>query len=210
MRSVTLFVVLLASAPTWADTVQLSKSTYHNQHVTVEDRDDHYLVHFNVYLKLDEPLDTGGMRFLRASVAFSRDEHFSDVSRQERSVRISQQEETWSFYFRIPKFTTNQGPMLYAAVANVDGLQHEAAAIWKFAGNQLDLGSSNEPLAMQYPVGRTITQDDGRGNFRLVVVYEVKVYENNYDGLPVCGFLGTDKEMPDKVDGERSAKRLQP
>jgi len=37
MRYVTPVVVILASVPAWADTVQLSKSTYHDQHVTVED-----------------------------------------------------------------------------------------------------------------------------------------------------------------------------
>lgn len=208
MRNAALVVVLLISIPAWADTVQLSKSTYHEQHVTVEDKGDHYLLHCNVYLKLDQPLEDGALRFLHVSAAFSRDDALSDVSRDKRSVQIKQQEERWSFYFRVPKFTTNQASTLYAVVASVDGVDREAAAIWRFDGNRLNLGSPDEPLAMYYPVGRRITQDDGAGNFRVVVVYEVSTHENNYEALPVCGFLNTGKQMPATVDGERSAKRL--
>lgn len=193
-----------------ADTVQLSKSSYFDQHVTAEDRDDHYVIHFNVYYRLEEPISDGELRFLHASVAISHGEALSDVSREKRSVQLSKQEGRWSFYFRVPKFPDDQANTLYAVTANVDGVQREAVAVWRFTDNGLNLGSKTNPLAMQYPVGRTIMQEVENGGFRLVVVYAVKEHVNNYDDLPTCGFLKADKEMPDKIDGERSAKRLSP
>jgi hypothetical protein len=191
----------------WADTVRLSKSTYFDQHVTVEDRDDHYLVHFNVYVKLDQPLGTD-LRCLRASVVFNRNGQSEDVSCEKRSVQITSQEERWSFYFRVPKFTENEAGVTYAVIAKVDGIFDQAVAVWKVRGNQVYLGSSSDPVDIVYVEAKTIEEEDGAGGFRLVIVYPKDYYVNNYDDLPICGFLKSGKAMPVKIDGARSAKRL--
>lgn len=209
--AIVLSVVLSLGASAFAeDTVQLSKSNYFDQQVTAEDKGDHYLIHFNVAVKLERPLNDGETRLLHASVLFSRGEAISDVSKQERHVTITKQNEIWSFYFRTPKFATDPNKTMYAVVARVDGANREAAAVWKFSGGSIDMGSSDQPIVYYYPVGRQIEQEDDMGGFRLVVVYEVKSYTNNYDALPELGLLKAGKRMPTVIDGSRSAKRLEP
>lgn len=208
MRNVVILTAMLAAAPaTAAETVQLSKSSYFDQHVTVLDRGDHYLIHFNVYVRLDDAPGEN-LRFLHASVAFNRGD-FADVAELKRSVRLSANEETWSFYFRVPKFANGQTETLYAVVVNVDGISGAGSAVWKFDGGRVEMGSRDNPLSMTFPVGRTIRQDNDDGSFKLVVVYETKQYVNNYDDLPISGFAKPGKEAPEVIDGERSAKRLE-
>jgi hypothetical protein len=141
-------------------------------------------------------------------VLFTRGDQAPDASRITRSVVITEAEELWSFYFRVPKFEGDQAHTTYAVVAELDGLRQPAAAIWRFNGESLELGSQAAPVRLIYPVGHATQEDDGAGGFRLVVRYEVMVYNNNYTDLPECGFVRPDRPMPAKVDGSRSAKRL--
>lgn len=189
------------------ETVQLSRSSYFQQHVTVEDRKDHFMVHFNAYVKLDEAPES--TRLLHANVYGGSSESGFDVIGQKRSVQLEAAESTWSFYFRVEKFAPGSDAR-YAVVVKVDGVQDEAKVVWRIVDGRLDLGTADDPLSFMYPVGREIRQQVAPDRFRLMVVYEVKSYPNNYESLPVCGLLLAGKMMPDVVDSSRSAQKISP
>lgn len=191
-----------------ADHVALSQSRYFDQHVTVEDRRDHYLVHFNVQVTLDERPDEQSLRMLHASVLYKHDGENNQVAWLKQSVRLTLENDTWSFYFRVPKSTSDPAGPLYAVVASVDGVTEKAVAVWRFGRDRLDLGTADEPWELYYPVGRAVPVDTDDGSFRLTVVYEVELYTNNYDSLPTCGYLKPQMRMPDPIDAERGAKRV--
>lgn len=207
MRSVAILAVLLGGSVSAAkDTVQFSKSTYFNQHVTIIDRTDHYLIHFNVFVHLDHS-NSDTMPYMHAMVLVG-DNGLTDQLTVRRTVRLQTNEDTWSLYFCVPKFSTQRSKARYVANVVVDDVESRASVVWEVNGNQINLGSAEHPLVLTELVGAQKQEAMPDGSFRLFVVYETRTYTNNFESLPVTGFMIPGKAAPTNVDGERSARRL--